>query len=420
MSSGTLDFEGVKRAAQVLENQIVRTPFVQSRILSELTGCDLRIKFENLQYTASYKERGALNRLSALTPEERRAGVIAMSAGNHAQGVAYHAGRLGVPATIVMPTTTPVVKVAHTEKHGARIVLVGDSLTEAATEAYRLAAEQNLVFVHPYDDPFVICGQGTVGLEMLQEAPDLEAVIVPIGGGGLIAGMALACRAMRPGIRIFGVEVERYPAMMVALGTHSAGAGGDTVAEGIAVKEVGKLTREIVRTLVDEVVLVSEADIEKAISSYVTVEKTVAEGAGAASLAAAIRYPRLCQGLKTGIVLSGGNIDTRLLASVLLRQMVQDGRIISLRVAIADKPGVLGDLATRVGKAAASIIEVSHQRLFSIGGAKTTDVDLTVECRSAEHAKQLVSQLRGAGYEVRVLSGVGGSTDQGNLTPAPQ
>jgi threonine dehydratase len=396
----------VRQAAFTLREQIVRTPFSRSRVLSELTGCDLWIKFENLQYTASFKERGALNRLAALAPAERERGVIAMSAGNHAQGVAYHAGRLGIPATIVMPRSTPLVKVAHTEKHGARTQLVGDTLAEAAAEAHRLAAKQALTFIHPYDDPLVICGQGTVALEMLEDVPDLELMIVPIGGGGLIAGMALAGRAINPRLRIVGVEVERYPAMLQVLQGHKPGDGGDTVAEGIAVKDVGMLTREMVRDTVDDIVLVSEADVEHAIACYASVEKTVAEGAGAVALAAALRYPALCAGRKTGVVLSGGNIDTRVLASVLLRQMVRDGRIASLRIGLPDKPGSLGDLATRIGAAGASIIEVSHQRLFSLGGVKTADVELTIECRSAEHGDRLVTQLEDAGYAVvRTASG---------------
>jgi threonine dehydratase len=399
----TVTLQDVQAAAAVIRGQVVETPCLPSRTLSEIVGTPLWIKFENLQFTASFKERGALNRMSRLEAEQRRRGVIAMSAGNHAQGVAYHAGRLGIPATIVMPEGTPFVKIEHTERHGARVVLAGASLAEAAAEARRRAEAGGLTLLPPYDDPDIIAGQGTVALEMLAAAPELEVLVVPVGGGGLISGMATAAKALAPAIQVVGVEVEAYPAMRCALASQPLQGSGDTIAEGIAVKEVGQLTVAICRRLVDDMLLVSEADVEGAVSLLATVEKTVAEGAGAAALAAVLAHPDRFAGRRTGIVLSGGNIDPRLLASVLMRQLVREGRIVALRIVIPDRPGVLGRIASCIGEAGGNIIEAVHQRLFTTTSVKTTDIDVTVECRSAAHAARVIAALQAAGFDVKNL-----------------
>ena len=396
----------IKDAAQALAGHIMDTPCVPSRTLSRLTGAEIWVKFENLQFTAAFKERGALNKLRKLTAAERARGVVAMSAGNHAQGVAYHAGRLGIPATIVMPEGTPFTKVERTEEHGARVVLKGEVLAEAAAEAERLSREEGLVFVHPYDDADVIAGQGTIGLEMLMAAPHLDTLVVPVGGGGLISGIAVAAKALNPAIRIIGVEVEAYPAMAQALKGEPITVGGDTIAEGIAVRNVGTKTLEICRALVDQVVLVSDVAVEEAVALFLNIEKTVAEGAGAAGLAALLTHPDLFRGSKVGLVLCGGNIDSRLLAQVIMRQLVRESRLIAIRIAIPDRPGVLARITGLVGEAGGNIIEASHQRLFTTTAVKATDIDLTVECRSKRHAERLLSALRdGAGLQVQVLAG---------------
>lgn len=400
----TLD--DVRDAARALSGHIMDTPCVPSRTLSQLTGADVWVKFENLQFTASFKERGALNKLRKLTADERRRGVVAMSAGNHAQGVAYHAGRLGIPATIVMPEGTPFTKVERTEEHGARVVVKGAVLAEAAAEAERLSREEGLVFVHPYDDPDVIAGQGTIGLEILHAAPHLDTLVVPVGGGGLIGGIAVAAKAVNPDIRIIGVEVEAYPAMAQALKGEAIEVGGDTIAEGIAVKNVGALTLEICRTLVDQIVLVPDVAVEEAVALFLNIEKTVAEGAGAAGLAALLTHPHLFQGSKVGLVLCGGNIDSRLLAQVIMRQLVRESRLIAVRIAIPDRPGVLARITGLVGDAGGNIIEASHQRLFTTTTVKATDIDLTIECRSKRHAERVLHTLRTTGgLKVQVLAG---------------
>lgn len=398
--------EDVVDAAKALHGHLVDTPCVPSRTLSQLTGANIWVKFENLQFTASFKERGALNKLRQLDAAERARGVVAMSAGNHAQGVAYHAGRLGIPATIVMPEGTPFSKVERTEEHGARVVLKGAVLAEAAAEAERLAAEEGLVFVHPYDDPAVIAGQGTIALEMLAAAPELDTLVVPIGGGGLIGGIAVAAKALKPSIRIVGVEVEAYPAMDQALKGQPIEVGGDTIAEGIAVKNVGRHTLEICRALLDDLILVSDADVENAVALFLNIEKTVAEGAGAAGLAAVLAQPEKFKDRKVGLVLCGGNIDSRVLAQVIMRHAVRESRLIAVRVMIPDRPGTLARIAGLVGDAGGNIIEALHQRLFTTTSVKATDIDLTIECRSKRHAERVVAALREkGGFEVKVLAG---------------
>ncbi len=397
----------VQAAAARIGGAVVHTPCLRSETLSRIAKADVWLKFENLQFTASFKERGALNTLLQLTPEECQHGVIAMSAGNHAQGVAYHAGRLGIPASIVMPSFTPNMKVTHTRGHGAKVVLLGDTLAEAATEAHRLAAAERLVFVHPYDDPRIIAGQGTIALEMLQDVPALDTLVAPVGGGGMIAGCAVAARGLKPDLKVIGVETTGYSAMRQLLGNEPVTAGGDTIAEGIAVRDIGKLPLVLCRALLEKVVSVDEVAIERAIALLLEVEKTVVEGAGAAGLAALLAYPELFRGRKVGLVLSGGNIDTRLLASVLLRGLVRDGRIVRLRLMIGDAPGQLARVATVIGKSGGNIVEVQHQRLFGVV-AKATELDVTVETRDRAHVTELVAALKADGFRVHLLEGAEG------------
>jgi threonine dehydratase len=395
----------VRAAAARIAGAVVRTPCLRSETLSRITRADVWVKFENQQFTASFKERGALNTLLLLTPDERKRGIIAMSAGNHAQGVAYHAGRLGVPATIVMPSFTPNMKVKHTRDHGARVVLVGDTLAESAAEAHRLAMAERLVFLHPYDDLRVIAGQGTVALEMLEDAPALDTLVVPVGGGGLIAGCAVAAKGLKPDLQMVGAESAGYSSLRQLLAHETVSVGGDTIAEGIAVRDIGKVPLAIARALIDGVVSVDEVAIERAIALYLEVEKTVSEGAGAAALAALLADPERFRGQTVGLVLTGGNIDTRLLASVLLRGLVRDGRIVWLRLMIGDLPGQLARVAGLIGKAGGNIVEVQHQRLFGSVVAKGAELDVTVETRGREHARELVAVLEGDGFVVRVLEG---------------
>lgn len=397
----------VRAAAERMSGHLVHTPLVHSRTLSAITGADLYLKLENLQYTASFKDRGSLNRLLQLDEQERRRGVLAVSAGNHAQGVAYHAGRLGIPATIVMPRFTPNVKIANTRALGAEVVLEGDDFPSAARYAEDLLAERGLVFVPPYDDADVIAGQGTVALEMLEAQPDLDILVVPVGGGGLIAGMAVAARSIRPDIEIVGVQSERWP------GTHrlkhdddvdddhEGTIGGQTIAEGIAVSRAGKLTTPIIKDLVDHVRLVGEPAIEAAIATLIEIEKTVVEGAGAIPLAAVLSEPEHYRGKKLGLVLSGGNIDTRLLANVLQREMIRSGRLSRISVDLRDVPGELASVSTIVGKAGANIVEVSHQRMWSDVIATAAVLDLAVETRDEQHALEVAEHLSKAGYRVR-------------------
>jgi threonine dehydratase len=394
----------IQTAAAVLAGFIVDTPCLHSRTLSQITGAGVYVKFENLQFTASFKERGALFTLKSLTADEARRGVIAMSAGNHAQGVAYHAGRLGIPATIVMPANTPFTKVTHTRNFGADVVLHGETLSESETYVRAKVATDNLVLVHPYDDRRIITGQGTIGLEMLVAHPDLDMLVVPIGGGGLISGIASAAKAIKPSIRIIGVECANYPSMSEALAGRHAVPGGQTIAEGIAVKNVGQLTLPIVRALVDDIVVVSEEDLERAIALFLMVEKTVAEGAGAAGLAALLARPDLFAGKRTGLVLCGGNIDPRLLSQVINRELVREGRLTGLRIRIFDRPGALADITRIIGEAGGNIIDVIHQRLFMDVPAKGADVDLLIETRDASHVGEITARLRDLGYAPRILS----------------
>ncbi len=395
-----ITIEDVRAAAKVIDGVVQRTPMRPSRTLSEIAGAEVWLKFENLQFTASFKERGALNKLASLSAEERARGVIAMSAGNHAQGVAYHAGRLGIPATIVMPLGTPFAKVTHTKKFGARVVLEGNVLTEAAAAAHRIAAEENLVFVHPYDDPKVMAGQGTLALEMLEKAPELDALVVPVGGGGLIAGVAVAAKALKPEIEIYGVQTRAYPSMYNAIKGETLPCSGQSMAEGIAVKEPGDKTVAVVRALVKDILLVGEAEVEHAIAALLEIEKTLVEGAGAAPYAAVETYPDLFKGKKVGLVLSGGNVDMRLLSNVILRELSREGRILSLVVKIVDRPGVLAQVATLVGDAGGNILEVAHNRMATDTSAKLAHLGMTVEARDAEHAAEIRKTLEIAGFKL--------------------
>ncbi len=404
-----LSLADVERAAAVLAGNVLNTDFDPSRTLSEIFGCQVWLKFENLQFTASFKERGALNRLAALTPEERRRGVIAMSAGNHAQGVAYHARRLGIPATIVMPEATPTVKVENTRGHGATVMLKGPTLEEAAAFAVDYGREHGLVFIHPYDDPLVMAGQGTIALEMLAAVPALDTLIVPIGGGGLISGMAVAAKSVKPGIEVIGVEAALYPSMYNLIKGTDLPMRGDTLAEGIAVKAPGRLTAKVVREVVDDIMLVSEPQLERAVSLLISIEKTVVEGAGAAGLAALVAGCDRFKGRNVGLVLCGGNIDNRLLASVLTRELAREGRLSEVAIDLTDKPGQLAKVATVIGEAQANIVEVSHQRVFTDLPAKGAILYVVIETRDRAHLDMTISKLRAAGLEVELKSNPGGS-----------
>jgi threonine dehydratase len=396
----------IEAARRTIAGHVLRTPLLAAPPLSALTGAEVFVKYENLQVTNSFKERGAYVKLAALSAEERRRGVIAMSAGNHAQAVAYHARRLAIPATIVMPVTTPFVKIKATEAFGATVVLDGETITEAQARAEAIAAERNLVWVHPYDDPRIIAGQGTIALEMLEEAPDLDTLVVPIGGGGLIAGCAIAARAKKPSIQIVGVESALYPSMWNALHQGNRPCGGATLAEGIAVKNVGKLTLPVVREFVRDIVLVDEPQIERAVNAFLTLQKTMAEGAGAAGLAAMLAAPDRFRGRKVGLILCGGNIDPRILASIMVRELERDDRIVSLRLTIPDRPGILGQISTRLGQFGANILSVDHHRLFLDVPAKGAKLDVTMETRDAAHAEEIFSALAADGYQpVRMPSG---------------
>jgi threonine dehydratase len=394
-------FSDVEAAAARIKGGVERTPMLHAQTLSNLLGCELWLKFENLQYTASFKERGALNKLSQLTADERARGVIAMSAGNHAQGVAYHGKRLGVPVTIVMPIGTPHVKVRNTQSHGAAVVLFGNSLMEAATHAHALADVHSYTFVHPYDDPLIAAGQGTIAIEMLADAPHLDTLVVPVGGGGMISGMAVAAKHLKPSIEMVGVESERFPALAQARAGAPIVTGGDTIAEGIAVRDIGKLTHAVSAQLLDHVQVVSEVMIERAIVMLLEIEKTVTEGAGATGLAALIAEPARYQGKKVGVVLCGGNIDTRILASVLLKSLARDGRLMRLRLTIPDVSGSLAKVLMNVAEAGGNLIDVKHERLFGDISPKATEVELTLEARDVTHAEQLCAHLEEGGYHPR-------------------
>ncbi len=390
----------IRMAHERIAPSIVRTPTLHSKTLSKLTGANVWLKFENLQFTAAYKERGALNKLLQLTEEERAHGVIAASAGNHAQGLAYHGARLGIPVTIVMPRPTPTVKVQQTQGHGAEVIQTGERFDDAQATAYEIAAQRGLTFVHPFDDPAIIAGQGTVALEMLEDVPEIDTLAIPIGGGGLISGCATAARALKPGIDVVGVQAELYPSMYAELNGVELPCEGDTLAEGIAVKQPGKITREIVRALIEDIVLVAERDLEKAVALLLQIEKTVAEGAGAAGLAALLAHPERFAGRNVGLVLTGGNIDTRLLANVLLRDLARSGRLARLRIRLQDRPGALFNVARVFDEQQVNIIEIYHQRVFTTLPAKGLITEIECETRDAEHLDRLVSALTERGYEV--------------------
>jgi threonine dehydratase len=389
----------IEAARKALVGQVLRTPMLPAPRLSELTGARVHVKYENLQVTNSFKDRGAFAKLSSLSAAERVRGVIAMSAGNHAQAVAYHARRLDIQATIVMPETTPFVKVEATRAHGADVVLEGDGVSEAQARAEQIAREQGLTFVHPYDDERIIAGQGTIALEMLEEVPDLDVLVIPIGGGGLIAGNAIAAHAARPGIEVIGVECALYPSMRNALKRENRPMGGPTLAEGIAVKNVGRLTLPIVRELVSDVLLVDEVHLERAVNLYLTLQKTMAEGAGAAGLAAMLADPARFAGRNVGLILCGGNIDPRILASIMVRELERSDRIVSFRLTIADRPGVLGPIATLLGQLGANILEIGHRRLFLDVPAKGARLDVTVEARDRQHVEEILTALAAGGYQ---------------------
>ena len=392
----------IERAAGVLGDFVKLTNFDRSRTLSDITGASIWLKFENLQFTATFKERGALNRLSALSADERRRGVIAASAGNHAQGVAYHAACLSIPATIFVPVGTPTVKIENTRRHGAKVIEGGATLEEATILAADRGREQRLTFIHPYDDPGIIAGQGTIALEMLAAVPNLDVLLVPIGGGGLISGMAVAAKTLKPGIEVIGVQAALYPSMYNVIKGQQLPMRGDTLAEGIAVKAPGRITSQIVGALVDDIVLVTEQQIEQALSLLITIEKTVTEGAGAAGLAAILADEARFRGRTVGLVLSGGNIDTRLLSGVLTRQLAREGRLSQLRFDIVDRPGQLATVVALLSKSGANIVEVSHQRIFTDLPAKAVVLEVVIETRDRSHLEATIASLRAANVDVEV------------------
>jgi threonine dehydratase len=409
--ASTVTIDDIRKAETQLSGVVVETPTVHSRTLSAIAGCDIVLKLENLQYTGSFKDRGALIKLLSLSAAERKAGVIAVSAGNHAQGVAYHAERLGIPATIVMPEGTPFVKVRHTEAFGARVVQRGEGFAEAAAFAAELRVSQGLILVHPYDDPHIIAGQGTIALEMIDADPALDALVVPIGGGGLIAGIAVAAKAFRPSIEVIGVETELYPSMYQAIHGLAPTSGGQTIAEGIAVKKPGELTKPIVAELVEDILLVSEPAVEQAVQLLLEIEKTVAEGAGATPLAAVLAHRERFAGKRVGLVVTGGNIDSRLLASVLLRGLIRDGRIVRLRVETRDVPGALGHVARLIGEKGGNIVEIYHQRLFYDVPVKLAELDVVLETRDPSHVDDIIAALRAAGFPTRLLGNTARAAD---------
>ena len=402
-----IGLEQIEAAREVIKGQVVRTPTIAAPKLSELIGAEVYIKCENLQFTNSFKDRGALVKLASLSESEARRGVIAMSAGNHAQAVAYHARRLGIPATIVMPEHTPFVKVANTEAFGAEIILSGRGLYEAQTRAIEIAEQRGLVVVHPYDDPLIIAGQGTIAFEVLADVPDLDMIVVPVGGGGLIAGNVIATHALKPSLAVIGVSSAACPSMHAVLSGEAVVCSEQTLADGIAVKAPGKLTLPIVKALVSRIVLVNEPAIERAICALLTSQKIVAEGAGAAS-AALLTEPEQFRGRKLCLYLSGGNIDPRMLASVVVRGLERDGKIVSLRLTITDQPGVLGRVATILGASGANILEVFHRRTLLDVPARGATLDLMIETKDKTHALQAIGKLEVEGFQVSRLEGWGG------------
>ena len=402
----TISIKDIEAARGIIAGVVLRTPMLPAPKLSALTGAEVFVKYENLQVTNSFKDRGALVKLSSLGARERERGVIAMSAGNHAQAVAYHAARLGIPAVIVMPVTTPFVTVAATRSHGAQVELYGETVADAQARCEEIQAERGLTLVHPYDDARIMAGQGTIALEMLEEVPDLDMLVIPIGGGGLIAGNAVAAKAMKPSIDIVGTEAALYPSVWNALRGEERAIGGPTLAEGIAVKNVGKLTLPVIRELVSDVILANEAQLERAVNAYLTLQKTMAEGAGAAGLAAMLAEPARFRGKRVGLILCGGNIDPRILASIMVRELDRESRIVSFRLTIPDRPGVLGVIATRLGELGANILEVDHRRLFLDVPAKGAKLDVTIETRDAAHADEIFAAMGASGYQpVRIDTG---------------
>ena len=396
----------IEAARRVIAGVVLRTPMLPAPKLSALTGAEVYVKYENLQVTNSFKDRGALVKLASLSDAERARGVITMSAGNHAQAVAYHAQRLRIPATIVMPVTTPFVKIAATRSYGAEVVLHGETVAEAQSRCEQIQSQRGLLLVHPYDDPHIIAGQGTIALEMLEDVHDLDILVFPVGGGGLIAGNVIAARGKSRSIEVVGAESALYPSIWNALHNESRPIGGSTLAEGIAVKNVGKLTLPIIRDLVSEIILVDEVQLERAVNAYLTLQKTMAEGAGAAGLAAMLARPELFKRKKVGLVLCGGNIDARVVASIMVRELERENRIVSFRLTIPDRPGVLGIIATRLGTLGANILEVDHRRLFLDVPAKGAKLDVTVETRDAAHAEEIMRALAADGYQpVRIEPG---------------
>jgi threonine dehydratase len=399
-----VSLKDIEAAAKVIRGQVQETPFLASRTLSEITGAEIFLKFENHQFTASFKERGALNKLASLTPQQARKGVIACSAGNHAQGVAYHAQRLGIPAVIVMPRYTPYVKIEQTQKHGAEVILEGENFDGAKAHAIEMAVTRGLTLVHPYDDEKIIAGQGTCGLEMLRARPGLDMLVVAIGGGGLISGISIAAKAMKPSIEVIGVEATRFPAMYHAMKGTQPEFAASTIAEGIAVKEPGALTRDIIRDNVAEILLVDEGDIEQAIVLLLEIEKTVVEGAGGAPLAALLKHPERFRGKQVGLVLGGGNIDPLMLSEIIERGMVRAGRLARVLVELRDLPGSLAKVTACVAEQNANIEEVHHQRAFTALAVQNAEVDLVLKTRNHEHVRQIVDALQRCGFKARVHS----------------
>ncbi len=404
----TVSIDDIRAAAEVLDGEVLRTPSIPSPPISALSGAQVVLKLENLQHTGSFKPRGALVRLAGMDADAAKAGVVAASAGNHAQGVAFHARRRGIPATIVMPTDTAFTKVARTEALGARVVLHGGDVGEAGDHARNLAEAEGLQFIHPYDDEKIIAGQGTIALEMLADHPDLEVVVVPIGGGGLIAGIATAAKALKPGIEIVGAEAALFPSMHNALRGKAPGGSGHTMADGIAVKVPGTMTRPIIEELVADILLVDEESLERAVQTYLEAQRLVVEGAGAASLAAFVEYRDRFQGKKVGLVVSGGNIDSRLLSSILMRGLVRAGRLVSMRVEITDAPGVLAKVARLIGDCGGNIVEIYHQRLFYDVPVRLAEVDVVLETVDPDHVRELLRRLSDAGFPARLLSSTSG------------
>ncbi|MDC7677048.1 threonine ammonia-lyase [Asticcacaulis machinosus] len=398
----SLTFDDVKAAAQRIEGHVLKTPFAYSQRLSAVTKVSLWVKYENQQMTSAFKERGALNKLAQLTDEERARGVYAASAGNHAQGLAYHATRLGIPATIVMPQGTPFVKIQKTQSFGAKVVIAGANYDESSAHAQDLCREAGAVYVHPFDDYDVMAGQGTLAIEMLEAVPDLDVMLVPVGGGGLIAGMAVAAKAINPKIKVIGVEAAMYPSFAAKRNRQNVVSGGATIAEGIAVKEVGELTFEVANPLVDDVIVIDESDIERGIAMFVNVEKTVSEGAGATGLAAVLRHAERFAGQKVGLVLCGGNIDLRLLASVLQRELVREKRLVTYRILGDDRPGMLSRMADVISDKGGNIVDVAHNRLVLDVPAKGAEFDIMVETQDARHAYEIEEALRRTGYALRM------------------